>query len=178
MSGRSRRRRSCPGGAVYPKRALVSTVIPPVVAACFCRPLAHLRLPPLADRPLGGPPGPRGGACGPRQVAVDGALGDAELAGRRAVPNLLEQVPHLRLRGLREAAGEVPRRRPGQASSISPTAYSPSSDGVAALDVAGRVEALLHQVDRPQHRLDALVLDQAGGEAEAEAAGLRLARPA
>ncbi|WP_234381280.1 transposase [Streptomyces sp. NRRL F-5122] len=48
--------------------------------------------------------------------------------------------------------------------------------GVAtvALDVAGRVEALLHQVDRPGHRLYALHLGQPGGRTEPESA-LRLA---
>lgn len=48
-------------------------------------------------------------------------------------------------------------------------------DGVAALDVPGGVVALFHQVDCPEHQLDAFQLGQARGGSEAEAAGLRFA---
>jgi hypothetical protein len=44
-----------------------------------------------------------------------------------------------------------------------------------ALDVPGRVEALLHQVDRPGHHLHTFGLRQARGRHEAEPAGLQLA---
>lgn len=167
--GRSRGSSVVPGAAVNPKRARVSMTMPPVVAACFC-PLAHPGLPPFAD--LVGEPF-REVAAGllelSGEVALDGALGDAEQVGcGLGALGLLDQVLHLLLGRLRQGAGEV--RGVGLVEAVGEDAHQCLLPFVlagddAGLDVPGDVHiraVFLEQALGPQHALGALVLDHPG----------------
>src|SRR4051812_19337891 len=118
-------------------------------------------------------------------VPFDGALGDPQHLGDRfGALELLDQVPHLRARALGRWAGERLLHRgvqavPEQAHRRLPLLSVVDVGDGAVLDVPGQVELRsvepLADLFAPQDALGALVLDQAGVDAELEAARQRLA---
>lgn len=143
---------------------------------------AHLRLPPLLDLALQATPEvPSEPPELARHVPFHGALGDPERldCGLGAL-ELLDQVLHLRLCALRDAAGERPLQRAVQAvpERIEHDLLLPFSGCRVGPDQVRDVEdavRFLELLFGPQDGLGALVLHHPGRDAEPEAAGHRLA---